>query len=227
MLTGFAHPASRSGRYSKDVPNRLISRYEEALSDPEILAMNDEIALIDSRLSDLIARVDSGESGALWQALAATWKQFVDAQSRRDINTMTVKINRIGELITAGDSDYSNWREISILLESRRKLTETERDRRVEMQQVITVEQATQMVSRLVDILRRNISDRRLLSDISLEIRSMMNIGAPASEPVPASVAGPEPEPVPAPAPATGPEPAAEAGTSENLTNDDPLEIPF
>jgi len=87
---------------------------------------------------------------------------------------MQVKINRIGELILAGDADYSNWREIQALLEQRRKLSETERDRRVEMQQTMTVEQATMLVSRLVDIIRRNVSDRKELFAISQEIKTLM-----------------------------------------------------
>lgn len=44
----------RSGRYSKHLPARLTERYQEAQTDQRLLELREEIALIDSRLSDLL-----------------------------------------------------------------------------------------------------------------------------------------------------------------------------
>src|SRR4051794_20502728 len=65
-LPSIASPTLRTGRYSKDIPTRMAARYQEAQADPELLMLRDEIALLDSRLSDVLSRVDSGESGAVW-----------------------------------------------------------------------------------------------------------------------------------------------------------------
>ena len=79
---GLALPQTTHGRYSKDLPARLAGRYREAQSDPELLALRDEVALVDARLGDVLGRVDSGESGALWKQLSNSWQAFIKARRR-------------------------------------------------------------------------------------------------------------------------------------------------
>src|SRR3954452_17185048 len=68
-LAGAASPAFKTGRHSTYLPVRLLAGYQEAERDPELLALRDEIALIDSRLADVLSRVDSGESSRIWRSL--------------------------------------------------------------------------------------------------------------------------------------------------------------
>lgn len=57
--SGIAHPGFKTGRYSKDIPTRLSKGYQAALSDPDLLQLNDEIRLTDSLMSELLERFDS------------------------------------------------------------------------------------------------------------------------------------------------------------------------
>src|SRR5512137_3225662 len=63
---GLAHPSTRTGRFSKDLPTRMLANYQAALADPEMLALSEELAVVTAREADLIARVDTGEAGAVW-----------------------------------------------------------------------------------------------------------------------------------------------------------------
>src|SRR5918992_3542816 len=65
-LVGPAVNTYRSGRHSRYLPVRMAAKYQEAEHDPELLSLRDQIALVDARLADLLARVDTGESGSLW-----------------------------------------------------------------------------------------------------------------------------------------------------------------
>lgn len=56
--SGLAHPNTKTGRYSKDIPTRLAAGYQQALSDPDLLQLNDEIRLTDSLMSELLERFD-------------------------------------------------------------------------------------------------------------------------------------------------------------------------
>ena len=53
-LTGIAHPRFKHGKYVKHMPGRLTEKYEEARSDSELLAMREELSLIDARIKDLL-----------------------------------------------------------------------------------------------------------------------------------------------------------------------------
>jgi hypothetical protein len=78
-LVGSASPTYRTGRYSKYVPERLRERYEAAEDDAELLSLRGEIALTDARLLDLLARVNTGESGQLWAELRRAYREFPDS----------------------------------------------------------------------------------------------------------------------------------------------------
>src|SRR5262245_50957479 len=81
---GIALPQTKSGRYSKHLPSRLLATYEEAKRDPEILALRDEVALIDARLAELLKRIDTGESGASWKQLQENFRELRVALKNRD-----------------------------------------------------------------------------------------------------------------------------------------------
>src|SRR4051812_28697546 len=70
-LSGPASPTFTTGRHSKYLPARLLARYQEMTQDAELLALRDEIALIDARISDVLQRVERGESSRIWRELAA------------------------------------------------------------------------------------------------------------------------------------------------------------
>lgn len=55
---GIASTNFRHGRWSKDLPAQLASRYEEARHDPELLSLRDEIALVDAQISTVLSGAD-------------------------------------------------------------------------------------------------------------------------------------------------------------------------
>ena len=129
---GHALPQTRHGRYSKDLPTYLASRFHESQSDPDLLNLRAEIALIDTRLGELVASLNK-------------------------------------EPDSAEEEPRSPWPAITELTEQRRKLVETERKRLVDMQQMITAEQAAVLIAALTDAVRRHVHDPDILAAISRE----------------------------------------------------------
>lgn len=82
--------------------------YERALADPDLLRMDDEIALVDARLSELLERASQakGEQKTLdgiWpqlDALIENRRKLVDTESKRlkDLHAM-VSIDRVMTLV--------------------------------------------------------------------------------------------------------------------------------
>src|SRR5688572_15172438 len=60
---GIASANFKHGRYSSALPDRLVGRYLQAVSDPELIALHHDIALVDAFISDVLPRLDAGESG--------------------------------------------------------------------------------------------------------------------------------------------------------------------
>lgn len=174
---GMALPQFKHGRYSKAMPERLLSRYKEAQTDQRLLELAEEIGLIDARLADVLARVDTGESGQLWLQLQAAHAAFVEARTKGDVPLMTVRLATLGQLIEQGAADYTAWAEVGKLLEQRRRFVESERKRMVEMSQMITAEGAMVLLAAVVDVIRRHVDDRGALAAISRDIGALVAVG--------------------------------------------------
>ncbi len=73
---GVASPHFRHGRWSKDLPAQLAERYTQARQDAELLSLQDEIALVDTRIGDLLATPgDGGDGEVAWAELARLIEQ--------------------------------------------------------------------------------------------------------------------------------------------------------
>lgn len=173
-LVGAASPAFRTGRYSKHLPARLMARYQEAQSDPQLLALRDEVALVDARLADLLGRVDTGESARRWQEAQEAFEELRRAQrkGKDGAKEFIAALDDLEQALRSGN-DYGLWAEIASVVDLRKRLVESERKRLVEMQQMITAERAMVLLSRVVDIIRTHVTDRDTLAAISADFRAL------------------------------------------------------
>jgi len=167
---GIAHPGFKTGRYSKHLPSRMLANYEAAKSDPELLAMRDEVSLIDARLADLLDRAHAGESAASWRAVQETYQKFRTALARKDLLEMSSLIQQFGAQLSEGVGEAEAWDEIRACIEQRRKLVESERKRLIEMQQMVDADQAMALVRSLVASVREHVHDPAILRAITADL---------------------------------------------------------
>lgn len=166
------------GRYSSRLPERLAGRYGEALSDPQLLELRAEVALVGTRIGELIERIDTGESAQRWKALQTANGNLKAATRSGDKVEFMAAMAALEVAIEAGGQDYQTWREIAELTEQRRKLVDSEHKRLVAMQQMITSEQAMILLAAITDVVRRNVSDPSTLAAISADIRQLVTVEA-------------------------------------------------
>jgi len=166
---GIASPHYRDGRYSKALPQRMREAYTAALDDPQLLEQREQIAVLDARLLDLLGRVDTGESGALWGRLLDAKVDLIACKRANDIKGQGDALTLILDLISQGHADYRAWGELQSVLEQRKRLIESERKRLVEMQQMVTSQQAMGLISAIIESVKRNVTDRAALAAIQTD----------------------------------------------------------
>lgn len=175
---GIASPHYKTGKYSRYLPARMTARYEEAVSDPALLELRGDIALTDARLADLLQRVDSGESGALWSRLMQARLDLLAYRRAGDTVKIAEALNTLLDLVGQGHADYRAWAEVGAVVEQRRRLVESERKRLVEMQQTLTVEKAMLLIGAIGGIIKAHVQDRHVLSAISNDIQALVSSDA-------------------------------------------------
>ena len=182
-LSGIAHPNYKTGRYAKSLPAQLAARTAEALSNPRLLSMSDNIAVAEAHLAQLFARLPTGESGAAWRQLRATFAAMVLARQQDDWDTVNTHFATLGTLIQQGAAEAATWDEIRQWKETHRKLVETEMKTLQGMQQMITVQQHMLMVNAQTDAVVRAIeahadtqTGRKILMDIQREFERLATL---------------------------------------------------
>jgi len=178
-LAGVASPRFKTGRYSRHLPTRLAARYAEALSDPELLGLRDEIALTQVRQVELLEQLDSGLSLARWRAAQSAYGDLMVAMHTRDSaglqQAMIALEDAFGIRVTDDDAVWEREIELS---EHRRRLVESEHRRLAAMQQMISAEQGMALIARLTDTVRKHVDDPSILAAIAAELRAIVNAGA-------------------------------------------------
>jgi hypothetical protein len=168
-LAGPAHPSWIDGRHSRVLPKRLLDDYQASRRDPDRLALDNELAIVDARLNDVLARTDSGEAGALWSLLRASWKAVEAARRANDPAALDAALWDHGETIARGQADWLAWSAALDLVERRRRVVDSERKRLVAAQRMISAEQALAMMALLVDVIERHVTDPQALQAVVTE----------------------------------------------------------
>jgi len=174
----------RTGRHSKFIPARLAAKYRDATKDPELLSLRSELALLDARTAELLGRVDTGESEALWDTLQKEWAAFRRSRALGDVPKMHQAIAALDLLMDRQHTDHAAWREIGEGIEQRRKLVESEQKRLIALQQVITAESALTLMGTLVDIVTTHVRDQPTLAQIVADLQAMLEHDGPSGRPV-------------------------------------------
>jgi hypothetical protein len=169
---GTASGRFTSGKYSRYMPSQLLDRYEEAIHDSALLELRDDIALVDVRIADLLACLDTGESGGRWKAVHQAFKAYESAHGTAG---EAAALGTLQDAIMANNGDYEVWADVSTWLEQRRKLCESERKRLVDMHQYVSVKQMMVLLAQVTASVRQHITDPQVLRAISADLSRLVS----------------------------------------------------
>ena len=166
--SGFAHPSTVHGRHSRHLPTRLADRYRASQADPDLLNLQSEISLIDTRITELLERIDVDGAGALWGKVGWLYLEMQQAVDE-SLDDLPPLVDQLGEIVRSAQADKQAWDAIYPVVEQRRKLVESEQKRRVAMQDMIDSKQAMVLVARLTDAVMRHVDNPTTLALIAAE----------------------------------------------------------
>lgn len=173
-LAGIASRTFKTGRYSKYLPANLVEKYQEALQDSNLESLNSELALINARIAHVLSSIPTSEIGETWRRLRQVYESLRHAMNDENAVGTIQALQEMGDLITQGLDEYQRWKEVYELVELRRRLSETERRRLVDMQQYMTSQQAMVLVGTLLGIIKARVDDRNILAAIQHDINTVL-----------------------------------------------------
>lgn len=182
--------AAKGLRYAKYLDARLGARMAEAHIDDELLNIGHDVGFLSVRFSQLLERLDTGESRDAWVALKAQWGEILEAQknmaiAEKDKDAVSKAkhqaesvnaIKKIGSIITASASNETTWDEAMALSERIAILKTKETVRRKDAGLTLNVEQAMSFVQQLSDIITEEVTDANARATIAFRMATILGI---------------------------------------------------
>lgn len=188
---GPAHPLWRNGRGSKflqKMPMHLRKTFKRSLDDPNVLSLQAELGLIDSRLVDLLEKLSTGESAEKIELLSLNLTELHrmvtdEEDDEIDVDATVELIERMHSFLSSIMGDRSTWAEIRETIETRRRVSDTERKLLEAQQHAIDAVQLRSLVTFFLGSLRDHVmpleGGREAILAVTADIRQLMSDASP------------------------------------------------
>jgi hypothetical protein len=190
--SGEASPSFKHGRYSLLRPKHLRSKFDAAMADPDLLSVRDLSALWHTRCAELVEQLEASGSGQLLVDLRGVLakarkdihKKHLDLQLELRVLKISpsadqmTKIEKIvtdlasspveeldvlEKMITDGAAYKEQWEELAKAGDKKAQYSKLERQRMIDLQQMVTREQALILLQEIIDSVRRHVRDKPTL----------------------------------------------------------------
>ncbi|MGH7274689.1 MAG: hypothetical protein ACREIQ_09560, partial [Nitrospiria bacterium] len=174
-LGGIASSNYKSGRYSKYIPKDLADKYNEARGDPDLLSLNDDVALLRSIAVKHLAATGQGDPHPAWLEVQAAYKELDAAISSGDAVKLMAAKNKLGQIIQPNYRAALAENQVSRYLDQVGRIADKERRLMIDRQRMITVERVMLIVTAVVMGLRESVlryCDIEIASKILSEVNT-------------------------------------------------------
>lgn len=176
-LKGKDHPDYKNGRYAEALPDGIAGRFQEVMQDESLTNLRKELAAIQTRIEEVMSSLEDPDTGELWSDIQKHLIKLQDARAAGNSDEESKQLHILEDLITSGAEERAKYREISELIERKRRLVDSERRREKALQAYVPLEDFIMSMHTVDDILRRHIDDPTTMQNIARELRSKFDLG--------------------------------------------------
>lgn len=166
---GLANLSGGIPRHQKYLPTHLSDRFQEFIADPDALALYSEMALVDSRVTELTEKLESCDNKEAWDKVNQAMMLLYKITGLHENVDKAYALLRVAKQMPADEQTI--WKEISVLLETRRRLAQTEQNRIITAKQYLSLAEANAMLASVMEIVMTNITDPNLKALIATKLR--------------------------------------------------------
>jgi len=171
--SGPAHHNWKHGRYWKFLPAGLLSRARELAEDPDLLSLTSNLVAIDAHIAEVYEQLAEPTRAEAWGKVHALVGRMEQALHDNSTAGMMAAFLELREVSRTGASTLDLGDQLMRLHETRRRLVRTEAARQQGEHASISYDRAVGVVTLLVDIMFRHISDARTRRRIIDDVRAL------------------------------------------------------
>ncbi len=191
-LSGIAHPNFKHGMYSTVLPTNLGKLYEITRQNPALVALTEQIALVDARVFELFEQLSSGDGPMAWaralkaataceQAMQAVRVAVADrtpARGQRMADALKQLDGAVTENVAVtrkGATDAETWPLITEQIYLRKKLVDSEVRRRKDAHEMVTRERVLALLGSIAASVARHVPDPKAKQAVVEDMRRLVS----------------------------------------------------
>ncbi len=157
-----------NGRRSKYFPVRLMDRVEEALADGDLIALREDIALMDALIVERASDLGEVTQAELWKSAMQVNAEInrmqrdklvsIGGESDEIVEYMTLQAG-LDNILNNGFGESQRIADILTFVEQKRKLSDTELKRLTALSQFMTAQQANLMIAAILNAVKEEVDD--------------------------------------------------------------------
>lgn len=170
-------------KYLTFMQGRMQQIYAQAASDPELVSLEAELALVETRIAETLLRFERDLSGDRYAQLAAAYDAFQTAGKAGDPVGAAAAAADLRSLIDRGQHDAGLSTELAGQIELKRRLAEGQARILRDTYRMVSFDQVVQIFAQVVDMVKRNVKDPREVSAVVADLSRLIGPGVSAAIP--------------------------------------------
>jgi hypothetical protein len=180
MRRGIANASTKTGRYSVDLPTRLLGRYENLMADGTLLSLRDDIALVGANIGEELATLKADEETPDMDVVIGKVEAIADNWKSWDWTRMDREMSELADAVKGRQQRQQAMSRIRSLIKDKAALVAQENRVLLEREAMIPVDQVMLLMRALTGVVRRVVRDPRILGEIEVEFSRVVRSDAPA-----------------------------------------------
>ncbi len=176
--------------------SRISDLYHEALADPDLTSMNDHIALLDARMSEVLER-SIDDTVPEWHEFVTAVGELEEAWVKEDKKAVQAAITILHRIVEAGQKWDTTWNQVTGLMDNIRKLADTEIKRKKDLGMMIPIDRVVALMVAVGHSVKARVSNIEEVEKVFGDIARLHGMGQPAGDGI--IDVGPSPDPDPDP----------------------------
>lgn len=168
-VRGIANKNTVTGRYSTDLPTRLLGRYEGLMADGTLLSLRDDIALIGANIGEELEAIKAVEEEPDMEAVVGKIQTIADNWSKWDWTKMNEEMDALLDIAKGRQNRQDAMGRVRNLIKDKAALIQQENRMLLERDAMIPVDQVMLLMRALVGVVRRTVRDPQMLMTIEGE----------------------------------------------------------
>lgn len=178
---GIASGTFKHGGYSQHLPTSLQSAFDQFRDDPLAVALREELALLRTRTTELLARLTTGESGSLWTDLHTVQASLASAVATGDQAAISQASASLASLTAAAGRTEETWAQLQEAVASITKTVSAEARRQHDAAETVTRAELQAVIVAICSVIRDHVTDPQTLRAVADGIRRLKMLNHPTT----------------------------------------------